>query len=83
MYSLDSGQAAFWDFDATDAPPKGCPLATQVGGLQGPFRAAFKSLFLVLATLHGGGKGQVSSSRGNLMSSFFVADREDQSILCT
>lgn len=28
---------------------------------KGPFRAAFKSLFLVLATFHGGGKGQVSS----------------------
>lgn len=25
VYSLDSGQAAFWDFDATDALPKGCP----------------------------------------------------------
>lgn len=25
VYSLDSGQAAFWVFDATDAPPKGCP----------------------------------------------------------
>lgn len=21
MYSLDSGQAAFWDFDTTEAPP--------------------------------------------------------------
>lgn len=29
---------------------------------EGPFREAVKSLFLFLATLHGDGKGEVSSS---------------------
>lgn len=28
MYSLDSGQVAFWDFDATDAPLKGLSIGS-------------------------------------------------------
>lgn len=28
---------------------------------EGPFREAFMSLFLILATLHGDGKGEISS----------------------
>lgn len=57
------GRSASQDSATVDAPPqRAVHSQPRLEARKGPFREAVKSLFLILATLHGGGKREVSSS---------------------